>query len=334
MCFSVRDAFFGDLSHYSGDYFAYLQKTTKRMQGRNEYWDRERECERQFQASGPFFFITTENLDWLLYRNREEFKAGTNLVAIAAAISGLVIVGDIQMNNHHHVMGSGSLSQAQAFREVFREKMRRYQLARGNKSLKDWNIRIDETIDLKQFRSRIAYTNRNAYVVRKDSTPTGYPWGSGNLYYNGNLWAMDRGIPWEKVTVDNRRKICHSHKIDLPGSYRVLDNMILRSSFVDYKCTESLFNSANQYFTMLSRHGEADVEIAQILGEGIQLPNEEVFQIVGSWHGGTSLTCLSKADKYSAAKKMKLRLGSSNKQIVQVLQLPREEVDRLFPIAQ
>lgn len=301
------------------------------MMHRNDFYEKELECERLFEAAGPFWFITTENLDWLLYKNREEFIAGTNILAVSAAESGLVVVGDVQMNNHHHVMGRGSLAQAGAFRELFREKSRRYQLSLGNRSLKDWNIRIDSTEDVKAFRNRIVYTDRNAYVARKDSTPTGYPWGSSHLMFNGTIWMMDKGVAWKELSIDRRRNICRSHSIGLPESYRVVDGMILRSSFVDYKLAESLFNSANQYFSLLSRHGEADVEIAQMLGEGIQLPNEEVFQIVASWNRGRPLRELSVAERVAAAKRMKLRLSASNKQIVQVLQLSPEEVERLFP---
>lgn len=302
------------------------------MTRNNEFYEKELECERLFEAAGPFWFITTASPDWLLYKSGEEFIAGTNILAISAAESGLTIVGDIQMNNHHHVMGRGSLSQAGAFRDIFREKSRRLQLSLGNKSLRDWEIRIDPTDDLKAFRNRIIYTDRNAYVARRDSTPTGYPWGSSHLMFNGTLWMMEKGVSWNDLTIDRRRNICRSHDIGLPESYRVLDGMILRGSFVDYRLTERLFNSANQYFSMLSRHGEADVEIAQMLGEGIQLPNEEVFQIVAGWYKGRSLKELSAAEKASAAKRMKLRLSASNKQITQVLQLPPQDVERLFPV--
>ena len=54
---------------------------------KNNYWDREKECERFFLENGPYYYITTENLDWALYESREEFIVGTNLTAIASARS-------------------------------------------------------------------------------------------------------------------------------------------------------------------------------------------------------------------------------------------------------
>jgi hypothetical protein len=301
------------------------------MHERNDYWMRERECERIFAAGGPYFMINTEHVDWLLYKTREEFIVGTNLVAIAAAESGFHILDDVQMNNHHHVLGEGTRSRADAFADLLREKERKFQTSLGNRSLKDWEIRVDATTDLQQFRNRVAYIDRNAYVVRLDSTPNGYPWGSGGLFFNGNLWMMSEGLPWKSLTIEKKRKICRSHNIDMPDTYKTLGGMILRRSFVDYKRTESMFNSANQYFTKLTRHGEADVEISKALGEKIQLPTEEVFQIVGGWFPGSSVRELEVKDRLEAAKAMKTRLNSSNKQISQVLRLPEDQLERLFP---
>ena len=144
---------------------------------------------------------------------------------------------------------------------------------------------------------------------------------------------MQKGIEYSSLGIRAKKAICHSHEVELPKGFRVLDGMLLRSSFVDYKKTECLFNSANQYFTMLTRRGEADIEIAAKLGENIQIPNEEVFQIVGGWFPGTKLRELGSITRMEAAKMMKQRLRSSNRQIIQILNLPPEEVARLFPHA-
>ena len=301
------------------------------MHVKNDFWMRERECERIFAAGGPYYLITTEHVDWLLYKTRDEFITGSNLVAISAAETGFVVLDDTVMNNHHHILGRGHRSNADNFSVRLREKMRRYQLSLGNPSLKELRIQIDEVQDLKQFRNYVGYIDRNAYVARLDSTPAGYPWGAGNLFFNGNLWLMNEGVAWNSLSIENRRRICRSHAIDLPSSYRVRDGMILRSSFVDHKHTESLFNSANQYFSMLTRRGEADVEIARMKGESIQLPNEEVFQIVGSWYPESGIRGLGTTERLETAQSMKKRLNSSNKQIAQVLRLPLGEVEKMFP---
>lgn len=275
--------------------------------------------------------ITTENLNWLLYCSKEDFIIGTNLLAVSAGLSGLVILDEVQMNNHHHIIVESSLSTVEEFIEQFRKRLRRFQLSKGNNLSHNWGIRVDQSTTLSQLRSRIGYVDRNAYVARLDSTPHGYPWGSGFLLFNGNLWMMQSGIPWSDLSVDSKRTICRSHDIQLPDSFRVLDGLILRHSFVNYKRTEKLFNSANQYYSYLSKHGEADIEIARLLGENIQLPNEELYQIVGSWFPGKKISELPLSEKCDIAKKMKTVLNSSNKQISQILRLSPKEVDGFFP---
>ena len=74
------------------------------------------------------------------------------------------------------------------------------------------------------------------------------------------------------------------------------------------------------------------MEIASILGEKIQLPTEEVFQIVAGWLKGNNIRSMEKEKLLQCAKAMKQRLNSSNRQIVQVLGLTSEEVGRIFPI--
>lgn len=298
---------------------------------KNDFWDRERECERFFIERGPFYYITTENLNWLLYQNREEFIMGTNILAISAARSGFTIVDDVQMNNHHHVMGAGTAEQAKTFADLLHGAERKYQTSLGRPHLKVWDIKIDRVPDLKQFRNQVAYTDRNAYVARIDSMPMGYAWGSANLFFNGNLWLMNEGVPFAEVGGREKRTICRSHEVELPANYRAYGGMILRRSFVEYHTTERLFNSANQYFTMLTKRGEADIEMAQLLGERIQLPHEEVLQIVGKWFSGKRISDLKYEEKLQTAQKMKQRLASSNRQIIQITGLSPEDVDRLFP---
>jgi len=269
---------------------------------KNDYWLRERECERCFAAGGPYYFISTENLDWLLYTKAEEFVAGTNFLGISAGRSGLRILDEIQMNNHHHVLGEGTYAQVCDFCDLMKTQNGRYQQAIGHPSLKDWAFWIDETKDLRSFRNRVGYIDRNAYLARLDSMPSGYPWSSANLFFNGNLWLRKEGVEYGSLGVRAKKAICHSHDVSLPSNFRVLDGMLLRSSFVDYKKTERLFNSANQYFSSLTKRGEADIEIAAMLGESIQVPSEEVVQIVSGWFPGQKIWQLEKQVAYEAAK--------------------------------
>ena len=303
------------------------------MSNNNDFWAQEKVCEEQFLSGGPFYMISTEALPWLLFESDDDFKEGTNLVAIAVAGLRLQILVDVIMNNHLHQVAEGPYDQALIFAEKLRKQMRAY-LRRKGRTLKDWDIQIKEITELKYLRNAILYVARNPYVAHRDATPLGYRWGSAHLLFNRNVSDYTQGILFKDLSFREKRELCHSHEIELPQAYRVSDSMILRQSFVSYKRTEEFFISANQFFQWLSRKKESDVETAKWIGESILLPNDDVFRIVSDWFGVKSITTLTPDDRLQAARRMKAELSSNNKQIAQVLRLPQRQIDLLFPLAQ
>ena len=80
------------------------------MSSNNDFWAQEKVCEEQFFRGSPFYMISTEELPWLLFENDEDFKEGTNMVAIAAAGLRLQILVDVIMNNHLHQVAKGLMT--------------------------------------------------------------------------------------------------------------------------------------------------------------------------------------------------------------------------------
>lgn len=298
------------------------------------YRDRENLCERLFLEGGPYFLVTTENLPWLLFSNDEDFKAGTNITAVALAFKNVTLLNDVQMNNHLHYVMEGKYENVLAFTDHLRKLMSRYQIKRGNPTLVKWNIQIKEITDLQNLRNAILYSERNPYVAGRDVSPYGYRWSSASLLFNDNIALLSPGIPFDSLTFREKREITMSRELMLPDSYRVLDGMILRQSFVNYKRAESFFESARQHFRMLSRYVESDAETAKWIGETILLPNEDVFRIVSGWYNVKTVSLLNPEQRLSAARRMKAELMSNNKQIAQVLKLPLEQVNLFFPVPQ
>ena len=74
------------------------------MEIKNSYWEQERVCETKFLEGGPFFLLTTEDLPWLLFETEEDFKEGTNVIAISLAYLPIKLLVDVQMNNHLHLL--------------------------------------------------------------------------------------------------------------------------------------------------------------------------------------------------------------------------------------
>lgn len=298
------------------------------------YWNREQECERLFLEGGPFYIVTTENLPWLLFACERDFMDGANMVAVSVHELALRLLADVEMNNHLHFVFEGAYEQVLVFVERFRKMMSRYQRAKGNPSLNRWDIQIKSIDNLKYLRNALLYVFRNPSVAMRNCTPLGYKWSSAQLMFNENLYRYSQGVPYNSLTYREKRLIAHSRELILPDSYRVLDGMILRECFVDYKRAESFFESAHQFFYQLGRKVESDAETARWIGEKILLPNEDVFGIVSAWYNVQKTSLLSTNQRLEAARRMKAELMSNNKQIAQVLRIPIEQVDQFFPVAQ
>ena len=258
------------------------------------YWNREQECERLFLEGGPFYIVTTENLPWLLFACERDFMDGANMVAVSVHELALRLLADVEMNNHLHFVFEGAYEQVLVFVERFRKMMSRYQLAKGNPSLNRWDIQIKSIDNLKYLRNALLYVFRNPSVAMRNCTPLGYKWSSAQLMFNENLYRYSQGVPYNSLTYREKRLIAHSRELILPDSYRVLDGMILRECFVDYKRAESFFESAYQFFYHLGRKVESDAETARWIGEKILLPNEDVFGIVSAWYNVQKTSLLSR----------------------------------------
>ena len=282
---------------------------------------------------GPYFIVTTENLPWLLFTSDQDFMDGTNLVAVALAGLGIRLLNEVQMNNHLHFVMEGPEEKVLLFTIRLRKAMSKYQLGKGNPSLSKWDIQVKPIIDLRNLRNAILYVSRNPSVAGRNCTPFGYKWSGAQLMFNDNLIYYNAGVPFNNLTFREKRSITHQRNIELPQEYRVLDGMILRSCFVDFKRAEAFFESAHQYFYLLSRKVEADAETARWIGETILLPNEDVFRIVADWYKVQTVKLLTPDQRLAAARRMKVELMSNNKQIAQVLSLPLNQIDLLFPVA-
>ena len=296
------------------------------------FWDKENICEQRYRQGGPFYIVTTENLPWLLFTSEQEFIDGTNMVAVALAGLGLRLLNEVMMNNHLHFLLEGSYEGALVFTDRLRKAMSRYQIARGNPSLANWEIQVKKIENIRNLRNAILYISRNPSVAGRNVTPVGYKWSSAQLMFNQNLQYYLAGVPFDTLTYREKRGIVHSRDLTLPKSYRILDGMILRQSFVDYKRAEEFFESAHQYFRLLARRVESDAETARWIGESILLPNEDVFRIVADWYNVKMVSLLNPNQRLEAARRMKAELMSNNKQIAQVLRLPLEQIDQLFPV--
>ena len=141
-------------------------------------------------------------------------------------------------------------------------------------------------------------------------------------------------------TLSGRKLMKLSHSKELSqyiGKMKFLNDFPAPSSFVDYELVERLFSSARQFFSIVFRNVEGQVETALMLGENPVVPDEEMSRLMwkyckNEW-GVQGFRDLTAAQRINLAKHMKYAYHSSNGQVARISGLARKEVDTLFPQA-
>ena len=151
------------------------------------YAEKERGCERLFDANGPFWHVYTDGSVMTdIFCDDDELKAGMVALAVCAILCGKAELVTFElMNNHVHLIMRGSKEGCLELFEMFRRRLVRWFRMKGKAF--DWSqfeaqiLRIEA---LKDLRNEIIYVNRNAYVASRNYTPFSYPWGGGWAYFS------------------------------------------------------------------------------------------------------------------------------------------------------
>lgn len=293
-------------------------------------------CEAAFREAGQLWFISMENLEMSIFTSEEDYVAGLNAIAVNVARTGAKDFIDVIMSNHCHFIIGGDSRIRDGFMDGWRNQVSVYKRAKGLRtSLKNWPYKSILIQNLKAARNFAVYVARNGYRAMKDETPTGYPWGCGDLFFNGRRAFYPEGTPYNSLLKTEKRAICHSRDLTLPDTYKVHRGMITRESYICLPGIESFFNSGNQYFNMLARSSESDIAISGLTGDAMMIPDDEMFSNVLIWcrkdFNVARISELSPEQRYALAKRMRFEYHSNNRQIAQILRLTHDVVDQLFP---
>ena len=203
--------------------------------------------------------------------------------------------------------------------------------------LSGFTDRIVSIPTLESLRNQICYTNRNNYVVDPSHTPFSYPYGSGNCYFlpvNQNRADMLFG----SLTIRQKRELLHSHHLDYPKDYAIIDGYISPASYCAIAFGERLFRDARHYFFKLSRDIESDREVAKTLGEAVYYTDDELnailFKKCKDDYGGQRATLLPQSEKQILARQLHFDYNADNEKIARLLKLPHALVHSMFPMRQ
>lgn len=299
--------------------------------------EKESLCEFRFRERGPLWHLTTPGMfQEVLFINDNDFKYGMSLTAICAAESGVIIIAHTVMGNHVHDIVEGTRQSCILFMSRQRERLQRYLKGQGREvGLSAFECDPIPITGLKMLRNEIVYVHRNGYVVNPSYTPFSYLWGTGPYYFNP-LARTDDGVPFSSLAYKQRREVFHGRIHDLPEGYRFRNGMMYPPSYCDIEAGEMMFRDAHQYFSLLTKNGEAYSEEARRFGDTVVLTDEEMYPAMlaecRKRFGIRKPSELSLKEKVEVAKIMHNDYAASNSQIQRILNLDLQTVNSLYPL--
>lgn len=291
-----------------------------------------------FEELGPMWHLCTPGeFVGIIFREREDYVFGMNLVALCAAeFSAKIKILTFQiMSNHLHFVLMCEENFVSEFFGLFKKRLQRYLVNQGYRgTLAGFTYNYFRINDLRYLQNVILYVNRNGYLVDKNSTPFTYEWGANRYFFN-KFAHNESVVKLDSLSIDKQRAMFKSRNFDVPVEYAVSDRYVSPLSYCKISLAESFFRDANHYFHLSSRQVESYAVIARELGDKVSYTDDEIYTAVLSLclkrYEIKNPSSLSKDAKINIAKTMHYDYNASNKQIKRVLGLGDNVLDSLFP---
>lgn len=283
-----------------------------------------------------FYHIVFDNLETgQLFDDDIDYAEGMNTVAICQYHSGILIEIFNLMINHAHFLAYCDGRQALEFFFLAKKRMNAMLIAKGKKPLDGkYFFKLISVSDNNQRVATAVYIARNPYKACQGLTPSGYLWGSNYLMFS-DMHKMIQGTPLRDYSKRKQHELLKS-RMDLPQEYLVNDAMgfILPHSFVRHENLLSLIGNSSNYCYAVTRNNDANVKIAEGLGETIRLDDNELnyllWNIAKNQYSVNSVTELGIEDRLRVATTLRKKYNVDSKRICRKLSLPLKTVQELF----
>ena len=226
-----------------------------------------------------YHFCTDGLKNGKLFYTPAQFAFGMILIGLLTIKYDLKVYAFVLMPNHIHIILSGTGENCVKAFDYLRMKISARLREDGYLPLPDeYDFVLLDIKDQNQMRGEIAYVLRNP-LEKNYSTPEGYKWGSGWLYYSFIPELIDGKSVMESSGREVRR--ITSTKDALPRNWRFHPVLgLLPDSFVDKSLVYKLFPSAKDLEAALVKDYESYVRIARTLNEGNDYSQSEIKDMV------------------------------------------------------
>ena len=277
-----------------------------------------------------FWLVTTAHLkDRIWFKDEEDFKAGMNFVAILAAAMPVAVLAFILMSNHVHLVLECTPQMAEKFITRFKKFYSQYHTHKyGARQLllnNDIDIRPlsvgDESLE-----RAIAYTLMNCVAANICLHPSGYPWGTGGVYFNA---APCRCRTVGHLSGRALTKLLHSRS-SIPKEYKVDERGYIRpESYVKTRFVESLFKTPKRLNYFLNSSSKAK-HLVEAPSFNDQLIHGAIKDLCVSLFRCSHLPDLNEQQTAELLKQLRYRFSADPNQLSRVSGIPYEMVCKLL----
>lgn len=280
-----------------------------------------------------FFLISTDHLaDRLWFRDEEDFRVAMNYVAIAAFLSGVLVLAFILMSNHVHFVVNGSRERIRLFITKFKQLYAAYYQKKYGVSelLRRNGVDFREVLEEDESLNRaIAYVMMNSVAANICLEPSGYPWGTGNILFNSNP------LPGARLgDLSGRAQIrLLKSNVKLPPDYKVAPGgYILPESYVPVAGIERLFRTPSRlgFFLRTSSKARARLEGPAVPSFRDQVILSACEDLVKSYFRAHGVGDLSSDQKAELLRQLQRRFSADLNQLSRVSGIPYEEAARIM----
>lgn len=276
-----------------------------------------------------YWLVTTEHLkDRLWFRDEEDFKVGMNQVAVLAATISVQVLAFILMSNHVHFVLGGTKDDATDFITAFKKRFSQYYAKKysAKEFLRENEVDFRElNLNDESLERAIAYVQMNSVAANICLSPSGYPWGTGGLFFNEN---KTKGKAIGELSKRECIKLLRSRAL-LPSGYIVSEGIVLPSSYVDVQMVESLFKSAKRMNYFLQSSSKAKL-VKEAPSFKDQLIVSAMQDLTVSLFRKKTFGDLTNLQKSEILKQLRYRFSSEPNQLSRISGISFEDVCRML----
>lgn len=277
-----------------------------------------------------YFHAFTKGLeDRQLFRNREDFIAGMNILAVVcSAYPQLKLLAFVLMSNHVHFVLYGNEEDAKKFINTYKSLVSRYLRNRYGqiKYLRHVATTVSEVcLENEGLKRLIAYVLNNPVKAGINCIASGYEWSSARCYFNQiDMVQPPRSIG--DLSYRERIDILHS-KQAIPTTWWINScGYVDPISYIDYQHVQNIFgrSASMQYFmsaTLSAKRGSSDSIVFS--DNVIQTALKEILE---KKYGVYSLELLDRTLLKNLVRDLKVRFSAPAKQISRIVCIPLNDV--------